>query len=556
MRKPMLAFALVFTPLALVACTSKPTSYTPVPGASQGRVYEGYEGYQRKVTTNSREAQRFFDQGMQLLYGFNHDEAIRSFEEAAAIDPDCAMAYWGIAYANGININDPAMSEVRNRQAYAAAQEALRRSNDETPVEKALIGAVAERYAYPPPKDRRSLDEAYASAMEKVWLEFTDDPDVGALYAESLMNLQPWSYWTKSGAPKGRILHAVYAIERVLKDHPYHPGANHFYIHAMEASPEPEKAVPAAERLDALVPGSGHLVHMPSHIYARVARYSDAADSNERAIKADEAYFAKAPEPQFYRLYFIHNVHFLTFAAMMEGRYETAIGAARRIDAEVPEEFLRAFVFLADGLMPTSRHVLIRFGKWQEILDMERPREFQKLSIAMHHYARGIALSALGRASEAREEQRLFLSAAARVPGDWWVFQNKVHDILPIAEAMLEGEILYREGRHDEAFAALRKGVALEDRLVYDEPPGWMIPVRHALGALLMGAGRHAEAEKVYREDQINYPGNGWSLLGLERALRAQGKTEEAERVGARLKSTWARADVRPTSSCFCQPGE
>ncbi|MGD9691353.1 MAG: hypothetical protein AB7G17_00760 [Phycisphaerales bacterium] len=556
MRKAMLALALVVSPLTLLGCTSRPTSYTPVAGASQGRVYDGYEGYQRKVTTDSREAQRFFDQGMQLLYGFNHDEAIRSFEEAAAIDPECAMAYWGIAYANGININDPMMSEVRSRQAYAAAQEALRRSSDEAPVEKALIGAVAERYAYPAPKNRRSLDEAYANAMEKVWLEFTDDPDVGALYAESLMNLQPWNYWTKSGAPKGRILHAVHAIERVLKDHPYHPGANHFYIHAMEASPEPEKAVPAAERLDALVPGSGHLVHMPSHIYARVARYADAADSNERAIRADEAYFAKAPEPQFYRLYFIHNVHFLTFAAMMEGRYETAIGAARRIDAEVPEEFLRAFVFLADGLMPTSRHVLIRFGKWQEILDMARPREFQKLSIAMHHYARGIALSALGRASEAREEQGLFTEAAKRVPGDWWVFQNKVHDILPVAEAMLEGEILYREGKQEEAFDVLRQGVALEDKLVYDEPPGWMIPVRHALGALLMGAGRHAEAERVYREDQVHYPGNGWSLLGLEQALRAQGKTEEAERVGAQLKTTWARADVRPTSSCFCQPGE
>ncbi len=555
MRRRAHTLALVIAPMVAIGC-SRPTMYTPVPGASQGREYEGYSGYQRTVTTHSREAQRFFDQGMQLLYGFNHDEAIRSFEEAAAIDPECAMAYWGIAYANGININDPAMSQVRNRQAYAAAQEAMRRSSDETPVEKALIGAVAERYAFPPPKDRRPLDEAYAEAMEKVWLEFTDDPDVGALYAESLMNLQPWNYWTKTGEPKGRILHAVYAIERVMESYPNHPGANHFYIHAMEASPEPAKAVPAAERLEALVPGSGHLVHMPSHIYARVDRYADAADANVRAIAADEAYFAKAPEPQFYRLYFIHNVHFLTFAAMMEGRFETSIQAARRIDEEVPEEFLRAFAFLADGLMPTSRHVLIRFGRWDEILGMERPRGFQKLSIAMHHYARGIALSALGRASEAREEQRLFLDAAKRVPGDWWVFQNKVHDILPIAEAMLEGEILYREGRLDEAFAVLRTGVELEDALVYDEPPGWMIPVRHALGALLMGAGRHAEAETVYREDQINYPGNGWSLLGLEQSLRAQRKTDEAERIGGRLEKAWARADVQPTSSCFCQPGE
>lgn len=555
MRTSLRAALFAMVPLLAVGC-SRPTTYTPVPGASEGRVYEGFEGYQRTVTTNSREAQRFFDQGMQLLYGFNHDEAIRSFEEAAAIDPDCAMAYWGIAYANGININDPAMSAVRNRQAYAAAQEALRRKDGATPVERALIEAVAQRYAFPPPKDRRPLDEAYASAMEKVWLEFTDDPDVGALYAESLMNLQPWKYWTKSGEPMGRILHAVYALEKVMASHPDHPGANHFYIHALEASSEPEKAVAAAERLQSLVPGSGHLVHMPSHIFARVARYADAADANERAIAADEAYFSKSPEPAFYRLYFIHNVHFLTFAAMMEGRYGTAIGAARRIDSEVPEEFLRAFAFLADGLMPTSRHVLIRFGKWEEVLALDPPRDFQKLSIAMHHYARGIALSALGRASEARKEQRLFQSAAAKVPGDWWVFQNRVHDILPIAEAMLEGEILYREGREEEAFGVLRKGVELEDALVYDEPPGWMIPVRHALGALLMGAGRHAEAEGVYRDDQQNYPGNGWSLLGLQQALRAQGKASEAEEVGKRLAGAWSRADVKPTSSCYCQPGE
>ncbi len=358
-----IARAVVFavSAAALSGCACN-TTYKPVAGASEGRVYSGFEGYHRKVTTSSPEAQRYFDQGIQLMYGFNHDEAIRSFEECAAIDPGCAMAYWGIAYCNGININDPQMNEVRGRQAYAAAQEALVRCDNETEVEVALIEAVSKRYACPPPRNRRNLDEAYAAAMEGVWLEFDTDPDVGALYAESMMNLQPWNYWAKDGQPKGRILQVVFVLEAVMEADPQHPGANHFYIHAVEASKTPERAVAAAERLDGLVPGSGHLMHMPSHIYARVSRYGDAADANERAIAADEAYFAAAPQPQFYRIYFIHNVHFLTFSAMMEGRYATAIAAARKIDNEVPEEFLRQFVFKADGLMPTSRHVLIRFG--------------------------------------------------------------------------------------------------------------------------------------------------------------------------------------------------
>jgi tetratricopeptide (TPR) repeat protein len=295
---------------------------------------------------------------------------------------------------------------------------------------------------------------------------------------------------------------------------------------------------------------------MPAHIYTRVGRYGDAADANERAIAADRRYFANAPKPGFYNIYYVHNVHFLAYAAMMEGRYETAMAAARRLEKEVPEDFLHENANIADGLMATPLHVLIRFGKWDEILREPEFPEFRKLSRAQRRYARAVALAALGRPQEAREELAAFEQLAAQVPEDWKVGNNKSGEVIELCRQMMMGEILFREGRLDEAFAALAKGAELEDALVYDEPPGWMQPVRHAWGALLMSAGRRGEAQRVYREDLERNPGNGWSLLGLELALRAGGEDEEAERTAKALEAAWERADVRPTSSCFCEPGE
>ncbi|MGE3808955.1 MAG: hypothetical protein AB7K24_30190, partial [Gemmataceae bacterium] len=287
------------------------------PKQPAAQLYPGFKGYTRNVTTKSPEAQQWFNQGIQLLYGYNHDEAIRSFEKAAELDPACAMAWWGSAYARGLHINNPEMSEEQSKLAHAAAAKAIAALDDESPVEQALVRAVRERYTWPAPKDRSKLDQKYAEAMEAAWHKFPDDADVGALYAEALMNLQPWDLWTHAGAPKGRTLEIAAVLERTLAKHPKHPGANHFYIHAIEASPWPERGVAAAERLQDLVPGSGHLVHMPSHIFIRVGRYDDAARANQRAIKADETYFARAPKPNFYNLYFLHNVHFLAYAAMM-----------------------------------------------------------------------------------------------------------------------------------------------------------------------------------------------------------------------------------------------
>jgi len=530
-------------------CQSAPAS------TSGTRMYDGFGGYARTITTDSPRAQQWFNQGIQLLYGFNHDEAIRSFQEAAQHDPECAMAWWGVSYAAGLHINNPEMPEHKAKLAWDAAQEAMKHVDQASPVEQALVRALATRYEYPNPADRTRLDQAYADAMEQAWEQFPDDPDVGALFAESLMDLQPWDLWEPGGVPKGRTLEIAATLERVMEFDAMHPGGNHFYIHTMEASLEPEKAVPAADRLKALVPGSGHLVHMPSHIYARVGRYADAADANTRAVAADRRYFKVAPAPDFYSMYYVHNLHFLAYAAMMDGRYEVSIKAARDLENEIPESFVREYPQYADGFMPIAYHVQIRFGKWDEILSTPQPPEFRHISRATHHYARGVAFSATGRTSEARTELDAFERETALIPADWRVGNNTGRQVADIARQMLLGELAYRENDHDNAFAALRKGVELEEQLVYDEPPAWMQPVRHALGALLMGAGRAEEAEQVYREDLKRQPRNGWALLGLEQALRAQGKNAAADTLTASLALAWARADVRPTSSCYCEPG-
>jgi tetratricopeptide (TPR) repeat protein len=523
--------------------------------ASRQDFYPGFGAYARTITTTSHTSQRLFNQGLQLLYGFNHDEAIRSFQEALKHDPNCAMAYWGIAYANGLHINNPEMTVPQSERAHHAAQEALKRTAHVSDVEQELIWAVVQRYEMPVPEDRAHLDKAYAAAMELVWRHFPSDPDVGALYAESMMNLQPWDLWTKDGEPKGRTPHIVATLERVIELDPDHPGANHFYIHTMEASLQPEKALSSADLLNDLVPGSGHLVHMPAHIYARLGRWNDASDANVRAIKADRSYFKLAPEPEFYGLYFVHNIHFLAWSAMMEGRYEVALNAARELERDIPKDFLRNWPQFADGFMPVTYHVMIRFGKWQDILNEPEPPAFRHISRALRCYARGIAHSALGNIQQAHDELANFEIEAALVPADWKVGNNEAGLVMDVARAMLNGELQYREGNYDEAFATLSQGVELELKLNYDEPPGWMQPVRHALGALLMAVNRPEEAEQVYRDDLKANPNNGWALLGLEQALRAQGKVEAAKDFATARQQTWSRADVKPTSSCYCEPG-
>ncbi|GMV27276.1 MAG: hypothetical protein AMXMBFR58_33070 [Phycisphaerae bacterium] len=553
---------LLATVLSLIAgstaCTSTRQDGASLAGPTENgaRLYRGVDRYHRPIKTSSQEAQRWYDQGIQFLYAFNHDEAVRSFEEAARHDPASPMPWWGIAYAHGININDPAMSEDRWRLATDAAAEARQRRANASPADQALIDAIGARYTYPPPADPKPYHEAYTAAMRRAYESFPDDPDVASLYAESMMDLQPWDYWTKDGQPRGQILTIVDVLEKTLARYPDHPGACHFYIHAVEASQTPERAIAAADRLRDRVPGAGHLVHMPSHIDVRVGQYAKAADANARATQVDRTYLEQHPEVNYYYLYVAHNRHFLAYAAMMEARYQTAIAAARDLQHAIPDPILRKMAPAIEGLVATHYHVMIRFGKWEDILREPLPPEHLLMTRAVHWYARSIAYSATGRTSLAREEIAKFDEAAAKIPADYMLFNNKVSTIMPIARAMLEGELAFREGRYDEAFESLRQGAVAEDALIYDEPPGWMIPVRHAWGALLMSAKRYDQAEQVYREDLVRNRENGWGLLGLQNALNAQGKCDEADTLSPRIATAWARADVKPTSSCMCEPGQ
>jgi tetratricopeptide (TPR) repeat protein len=554
--RALLASALLITLAGCATSTSTTTTTTTATAAGTGsRLYPDLDRLHVPITTSSHEAQRWFNQGMQLLYGFNHGEAIRSFQEAAALDPDAAMPWWGIAVANGMHINVPEMTEPQWQAGFDNALRALNELDNETDRERALVEACASRYTWPAPAEQRPYDEAYAQSMREVHARFPDDPDIAVLYVESLMNLQPWDYWTPEKAAKGNTAEFVDVLEDTLTLHPNHPQACHLYIHAMEAGPDPSRALAAANRLGPLVPGAGHLVHMPSHIYARLGMYAEAVDANEEALEADARFFAQGTDPGTYYVYHAHNLHFLAFAAMMEGRYEPAMRAARELERAIPEPVLDQFAFLIEGVIPTTYHVMIRFGKWEDVLLEPAPPAKRPVMLAVHHYARGIAFAALGRTDESRREIAAFRAQVPNVPADWWIFSNKIHDVLPIAHAMLEGELAFREGRLDDAWRALRRGIDAEDKLVYDEPPGWMIPVRHAMGALMMSAGEYAQAEQLYREDQVQHPGNGWSMLGLRQALLAQGRADEAAHITPKLNRAWKRVANRPTSSCLCEPG-
>lgn len=543
--KPCLPILLALLALALHGCQSPQATDAP-------QLLAGYGGYHRTVSHAAGDAQQWIDQGFQLLYGFNHDEGVRSFQRATELNPDCAMAWWGIAYGYGVDVNNMEVSDAEAKTGQEAAARAVALAGQASGVEQALIHAVAQRAVYPMPEDRRPLDEAYADAMRAAWEKYPNDPDVGTLYAEALMNLQPWAYWTNQGEPLDDALEIVATLERVLAMDPQHPGANHFYIHAVEASLDPGRGTAAADRLRTLVPGSGHLVHMPSHIYINTGRYADAATVNEEAIAADETYFAKVGQPGFYSLYYIHNIHFLAFASMMEGRSQAAIDATRRMEAQVPPEFLKQFVVYGDGLMPAKFHALIRFGRWEEILAEPEYPEFRKVSRSIRSYARVVALANLMRTDEARAELERFHALAAEVTDEWFMGANTAPTVLSISALMAEAELLWREGKEEAAFAKMREAVAEEDELVYDEPPGWMLPVRHALGAILLAADRAEEAEQVYREDLAEWKENGWALLGLEQSLRKQGRTAEADALKPRVEAAWSRADVEPPASCYC----
>jgi tetratricopeptide (TPR) repeat protein len=540
-----------FATAALLACTapSLATETTTVsvsekPHLDTVPLYTNLGSHHKRISTKVPAAQQYFDQGLRLVYGFNHAEAIRSFTRAADIDPSCAMCYWGIALAYGPHVNAP-MAEASGVAAYEAVQKALSLKSQATASERAYIEALAQRYEADPPTDRVRLDTSYSHAMGKVAKTYPKDLDAAILYAESLMDLRPWNYWRPDGTPYPGTKEIVRQLERVLTRNPNHPGACHYYIHAVEAV-NPKAAVPCAERLARLMPGEGHMVHMPAHIYIRVGRWNDAIKANQHAIHSDEVFIEGQHPMGVYPLaYYPHNIHFLAFASTMAGRSAQAIEAATTLTSKVNLDAARQVGMLQE-MLPYHALTLTTFGKWDEVLAASLPPEDIRFSYAMAHYARGVAHAAKGEWAEAQAALDQVTAVDAATPEG---AEGKT--ALSIAVHALSGEITTRRGDLDMGITHFREAAKIEDAGLYFEPPKWYYPIRHSLGAALLKAGQYAEAEKIYREDLRRFPENGWSLFGLAQALRVQGKNTEAAAAEARFHRAWPDTDVTLTASRF-----
>ena len=504
------------------------------------------------VATDSARAQLFFNQGMMLTYGFNHAEAMRSFREVARLDPNCAMAYWGMALVLGPNIN-MAMPPEAEPIAYETIQKAIALKKNASEKEKAYIDALAKRYSIEEKPNRNALDLAYAEAMGELHERYPDDLDVATLYAEAVMDLRPWNYWTRDMQPYPETSDVMRVLESVISRNPSHPGAIHLYIHSVELG-RPELAETAADRLRTLAPGAGHLVHMPSHIFRRIGRYTDASKSNQEAIAADEDYIVQCRAQGVYPLaYYPHNIHFLWDSTTMEGRRQTAIEAARKSASTIPEGAWREVPLLHQFLV-APLFAYTRFGEWDLILKEPRPSEDSLFWTAIWHYARGLAFTAKGDLDEANLELDRLQRIATQNSLDGYrvtFSRNGAKAILEIAVEVLAGELAAKRKDYGQAIARLHRASLLEDNLIYNEPPDWHVPVRQSLGAILLEAGRPDEAEAIYWQDLSRNRENGWSLFGLMESLRAQGKEDQALVIEERFKKAWKESDVTLTSSRF-----
>ncbi len=563
MNRRILATACFFA-VTLAACASRTRSTTTLTSAPTAQVvrrpaaeapppavqelargafvYEGLGTLHRPVTA-SPEAQRWFDQGLRLTYAFNHDEAARSFARGAEIDPSCAMCFWGAAYVLGPNYNVPMLAH-RAPVAWQALERARAAAPRTRPVEQALVDALARRYRGPEPLDPVAMapyNEAYAMAMRGVAQRFPHDDDVQVLFAESMMDLNPWKLWSREGMPAPGTEEIVTTLERVLSRSPTHPGANHYYIHAVEASRTPERAIASAERLGDLIPGAGHVVHMPAHIFQRVGRYADASEANAKAIAVDLAYLGKTKAPGYYPMYLGHNHGFLAFSASMEGRSVVSLSSARASAKAVPPEMLEMMpgmdFFASEPLL-----AMVRFGRWDELLSEPRPDAKYPVLTALWLHAHGMALASRGRPDAAKSDLAELTDLEGRLPPDLQASNNRAKDIVAVAAKVLQARIATME-RRPEQFALWENAVALGDRLSYSEPDDWFYPIRHYQGAALLDGGRAREAEAVYREDLVAHPRNGWALFGLSRALEAEGKRAEAADARAAFEVAWSQAD-------------
>lgn len=499
--------------------------------------------YHREISTKKKTAQKYFDQGLRLVYGFNHDEAERSFREAARLDPKCAICYWGIGLTLGPNINMP-MDAERNAKAVEAVAKAKSMSRG-TPVERALIDALAVRYSADPAADRAKLDEGYAAAMKTAHIRFPIDDDVATLYAEAMMDLRPWKFWSPDGTPAPGTEEIVATLELVLKRNPLHPGANHYYIHATEASKNPGRASESAKRLETLVPGAGHLVHMPAHVYMRTGNYAGASEANAKAASIDEKYIKEHNVVGVYPImYYTHNLQFLAASAAMEGRSTASIEAAQKT-TELATAMVKDMP-MAEFLVPFAMYAALRFEKWDDVLAMPKPDAALPTAVALWHFGRAVSFTSKKMLDDAQSEKTAFEEASANVPPDAMMNLNTSKDVLAVAAASLDARLAEARGEERTVIRWI-KAVNAEDALAYDEPPAWYYPVRESLGGASLRKERHVFAEQVFRKDLERNPENGRSLFGLAEALKAQKRDAEAAEVTERFKKAWARADVMPT---------
>ena len=503
----------------------------------------GLGTHHHPVSTSNPEAQRFFNQGLTLIFAFNHDEAVRTFARAAELDPQLAMAYWGMALALGSNYNLPPEPE-REKAAYEALQKALALAANAPDQERSYIEALAKRYSSDPQADLKKLAVDYKNAMGEVAKRYSDDVDAATLYAESAMNLRPWQLWNKDGTPAEGTAEIIAVLESVLRRDPDHIGANHYYIHAVEASHHPERALPSAARLETLAPAAGHLVHMPAHIYMRVGDYPAAADRNAVAAAVDETYLKDSGAQGIYPLmYYSHNLHFLAVAQAMQGRSAEAINAAQKLAVHITPH-VRGMPML-EFFVPTPTLILARFRMWDDILKSPQPAPDMVITKAIWHFARGVAYAATGQLDRAESERQAFSAAQGAVPADATWDLNSASDVLDIAQLVLDARIALAKRDHNTAAALLDKAAQAEDALSYAEPPAWYLPVRETLGGVLMAAGDYAEAEKVFRADLERHPRSGRSLFGLHESLQAQGKTYAAQMIQPAFEMAWKSADTK-----------
>lgn len=501
------------------------------------------------ITTSNPESQQFFNQGLRLTYGFNHSEALRAFKESARLDLENPMAYWGWALVLGPNLNLPMQEDVE-AQAFEAMQNALELKDKATEKEQAYIDALATRYSDDEEADRKELNLAYSKAMEALHQAYPDDNNAATLYAASLMNLSPWNYWQKDGSPRENTPTILSILEAAIERDPEHTGAIHYYIHLMEAN-HPKDAEPAAELLASLAPKAGHLVHMPAHIYMRLGRYKDSYDTNAKAVDADEGYIASCSAQGIYPLgYYPHNIHFMVWSAMYEGRRDETLSLARKVASKIPDHIDEKNWSSYELFRSQPFYAMVRFGMWDEVLVEPKPIEKSQFMTGIWHYSRALAYMHQGNARAAKREWKSLEKIRGGIK-DADGRRGGYGTLLLIASEIIQGELDAAGGHYAKALSHLERGVRLQDSLGYSEPPAWYFPVRHVLGAVLIEAGHPDEAEVVYWADLRDYPDNGYALFGLEQSLRAQDKDDEAKIVAERFERAWERADVQLTTSRY-----